>query len=287
MHVVLGATGHVGAAVADALLDRGLPVTVVTRDRRRALPFTQRGAAVAELDLRDVDGLRRLLAGARRAFLLNPPADPTGDPVADERRTARAIVQAVSGAALEKVVVQSTYGARPGEAIGDLGVLHELEEAIAALRVPASVVRGAYFMSNWDASLDDARERGRVEGFLPTDLRLPMVAPRDLGVVAARLLLDEGHRGVLHVEGPARYTPADVARAFAAALGREVTASAIPRARWRETMLAVGFSPAAADSFANMTAVTVDEPWEPPAPPERGPTSLEDHVRALFAGRSG
>jgi uncharacterized protein YbjT (DUF2867 family) len=40
MHVILGATGHVGSAVAMALLDHREPVTVVTRDERRAEPFT-------------------------------------------------------------------------------------------------------------------------------------------------------------------------------------------------------------------------------------------------------
>jgi uncharacterized protein YbjT (DUF2867 family) len=59
MHIVLGATGHVGAALVDALLARGEPVTIVVRNRAKARPFETRGALVEVADIHDVDALRR------------------------------------------------------------------------------------------------------------------------------------------------------------------------------------------------------------------------------------
>lgn len=56
----------------------------------------------------------------------------------------RSILTALDGSGIGKVVAQSTYGAQPGADIGDLGVLHEMEEALAAASVPSTVVRGAY-----------------------------------------------------------------------------------------------------------------------------------------------
>lgn len=282
MHVVLGATGRVGSAVASALLDRGEPVTVVTRDPRRAEPLVRRGAVAAAVDVRDAEALRGLLRGGTRAFLLVPPADPAGDTVAEERRTVAALVRAVEGAALEKVVALSTYGARPGEGIGDLGVLHELEQAITALGVRASILRAAYFMSNWDPALETARDDGVVHTLFPPELSLPMVAPADLGRAAAALLTDEaGHAGIRPMEGPALHSARDVARAFAAALGRDVRAVETPRPRWAETFRALGFSPVAAESYARMTAVVVDGLYERPAAPARGATTLDAYVAAL------
>lgn len=282
MHVVLGATGRVGSAVATALLDRGERVTVVTRDTHRAEPFARRGAEVAVADVRDADALRAVLRRGRRAFLLMPPADPAGDTVVEERRTAAALARAVEGAGLEKVVVLSTYGAQPGEGLGDLGVLHELEQAVAAAGVPTSVVRGAYFMSNWDHSLETARGEGVVHSLFPPDFALPMVAPVDLGRVAARLLLEDvDHASIHHVEGPTEYSAADVARAFAAALGRDVRVLEIPRAHWGEAFRALGFSPSAADSYARMTATVLDRAYERPDAPERGPTTLAEYVAVL------
>jgi uncharacterized protein YbjT (DUF2867 family) len=281
MFIVLGATGHVGSAVASALLDRGAPVVVVTRDRQRAEPFTRRGATAAELDIHDVDALRAVLRRGRAAFLLMPPADPATDTVAEERRSVAALASATRGSGLERVVVQSTYGAQPGAGLGDLGVLHELEEAVTATGVPTCIVRGAFYMSNWDGALDTARDDGVVSTFFPADFALPMVAPRDLGREAARLLTDDEPPGVRHVEGPARYTASDVARAFAAALGRPVAAVAAPRNAWEETLRGLGFSSPAAASYARMLAITLDGEYEEPARPQRGATSLSAYVAAL------
>jgi len=287
MHVILGGTGRVGSAVAGALLDRGEPITIVTRDPRRAEPFARRGAAVVVADVRDPATLESALRRGSRAFLLVPPADPAGDTVSEEQRSAAAIALAVAAARPEKVVVLSTYGAQPGEGIGDLGVLHDFEQAIhgAGVRasvVRASVVRAAYFMSNWDPALETARADGAVHTFFPPELALPMVAPADVGAAAARLLTEEvEHAGVRHVEGPRRYSARDVAHAFAAALGREVGAVEIPRRSWTEVFRAIGFSPIAAASYAQMTAITVEGRYERPPEPARGGTTLEAYVAAL------
>jgi uncharacterized protein YbjT (DUF2867 family) len=286
VHIVLGATGHVGSAVANALLDRGEPVTVVTRTADRAEPFRRRGAAVAVADVRDTPALHAVFQRGQHAFLLMPPADPATDTVAEERRTVTSIVRALQGVGLKKVVVQSTYGAQPGDGIGDLGVLYELEEAVRAVGLHTTVLRAAYYMSNWDMAFDTARDEGVVQTFLPADFALPMAAPADLGRVAARLLAENGDRaGVCYVEGPERYTPDDVACAFATALGRDVRVAVTPRPAWLDTFRALGFSPTAAASYARMTDLTLAGP-ERPAAPERGPTTLREYVASLVQRRA-
>lgn len=281
MHILLGATGHVGSAVAAALLDRGEPVTVVTRDPRRAESFTRRGAVAAAANILDIEGMRAIFQRGRSAFLLMPSADPSTDTVVEERRMIAAIVRAVDGADLRKVVVQSTEGAQPGEGIGDLGVLYEFEQAVTALGMPASIIRGAYYMSNWDSALQTAQDKGVVHTFFPPEFELPMVAPADIGRVAARLLTEEAdHTGVRNVEGPAPYSAADVAHAFADALGRGVRAVEIPRLQWIDTFQSLGFSPAAAVSYARMTGITLDH-LEQAEAPERGATTLTEYIDAL------
>ena len=131
MFVVMGATGHVGAAVADELLLRGQEVTILTRHPDRVGAWQDKGARVAAADAEDVNSLRQAFRSGKRAFLLNPPADPSGDTDATERRTIANILAALEGCGLEKVVAASTYGAQPGDAIGDLSTLWELEEGIA------------------------------------------------------------------------------------------------------------------------------------------------------------
>ena len=50
---------------------------------------------------------------------MNPLADPAGDTDAAEPRTVDTILDALEGSGLEKVVAVSTYGAQPGERIGN------------------------------------------------------------------------------------------------------------------------------------------------------------------------
>ncbi|RUW99588.1 NmrA family transcriptional regulator, partial [Mesorhizobium sp. M8A.F.Ca.ET.059.01.1.1] len=278
----LGGTGRVGSATAATLLRLGEPVTVVTRDEAKAAALAAQGAEVAVADVLDVEALRGMFRRGTRAFLLNPPADPSTDTDAQERRTVAAIVAALDGSGLEKVVAESTYGARAGERTGDLTILHGLEEKLHRQPIAASIIRAAYYMSNWDASLETARRDGVVNTLLPADFELPMVAPRDLGEAAARLLMEPLEKnGLHHVEGPSRYTARDVAAAFGETLGRQVSVVSAPRERWVDAFEDMGFSPEAAQSYARMTEVTVDDTYDPPTRPERGKVTLERYVADL------
>ena len=283
MHIILGGTGRVGSATARALLKRGEPVTIVTRDAAHGKDLRNAGARIVVMDIRDVAGLRETFRTGTRAFLLNPLADPSCDTDTEERKNVAAIVAALDGSGLEKVVAASTYGARPGERCGDLTVLHEFEEKLRAQSVPAAINRGAYYMSNWRWMLDAARNHGTLPSFFPADFALPMVAPEDLGEAAARRLLEPASETGLHyVEGPERYTPRDVASAFSAALGMTVEVEIIPRDGWEKAFAQFGFSKAAAQSYACMTGATVAaDGTEWPDDPERGRTTLRDYIRSI------
>lgn len=280
MYVILGATGHVGAATAGALLGAGEQVTVVTRDAGKAEGWRARGAQAAVVDVADTDALRAVFRSGRRAFLLNPPAAPSTDTEVEEHRTLDAIMRALEGSGLESVVLESTYGAQPGERCGDLNVLYDFEQALAAQPIPATVLRAAYYMSNWDALLEAAKG-GALPTPFPAELKLPMVAPADLGAAAARLLQAPPRAGAIHyVEGPRRYSANDVGAAFAVAFGHAVQVRSIPRDEWEESYRQLGFSPPAAASYVKMTAVTVDSVFEPDDY-ERGSTTLEAYIGAL------
>ena len=288
MYVILGATGHVGSAAARTLLERGAAVTVVTPDASKAADLAAFGATVAEADVGDVGALRAVFRTGTRAFLLNPPADVASDIDVDERRTAAAIVAALDGSGLEVVLAESTYGARPGEQCGDLGVLHDFEQALAAQPIPAAVIRAGFYMTNWDAALATARDQGVIHGPYPAELILPMVSSDDLGRVAADLLAQPALGGGIHyVEGPERYAIRDVAAAFAEALGEPVRIAVTPREDWVDMYRELGFSEKAAQSFANMAAATVDGGSDVPDDPIRGTVTLEAHIRALVLRESG
>ncbi len=113
-----------------------------------------------------------------------------------------------------------------------------------------------------------------------------MAAPQDLGAVGARLLREPvEHTGLYYVEGPERYSSADVAAAFADALGKEVKAVETPQEAWVSTLQQTGFSQAAAESMAAMTQITLERSYELPDAPIRGVVTLQAYIAALVEHR--
>lgn len=285
MFVILGGTGQVGSVTARALLNAGQDVTVVTRNEAHGADLKAAGAKVAVADIRNTDAMREVFQTGRRAFLLNPPADPSGDTDAEERANVTAILSALDGSGLEKVVAASTYGAFEGERCGDLTVLHGFEQALLDQPIPVAINRGAYYMSNWAGMAQTAQESGILPSFFPAELSLPMVAPADLGEAAARrLMTGTDDTGIEHVEGPARYTARDVAVAFAAAMGRSVEVQEIPPEALEDTFLQFGFSKEAAASYACMTRRVIDGKTDTAAAPRKGATSLEAYAASVLGG---
>lgn len=280
MYIIMGGTGHVGSATAEALLARGEDVTILTRNAERAGRWQDFGAKVLEADIEDIESLRAAFRRGQRALILNLPAEVHTDTATVERTRVARILSALDGSGLEKVVAISTGGAQPGERLGDLNVLWELEEGLRRQAIPAAIHRGAYYMSNWDGMLEPVRATGKLPSMFDPKLAIPMVAPRDLGEIAAeRLLSPLADAEVRYIEGPRRYTPDDVAQAFAKALRREVTVAVTPRAEWRSAFRRLGFSEAAADSYARMTEVSVDSGFDMPEGALRGTTSLDAYIQ--------
>lgn len=282
MYVVLGATGHVGGAVANTLLAAGQTVTVVTRSAQKAEAWKRKGASAAVVDIQNTKALADVFQHATRVFLLNPPADVAEDTDREERRTVQLILAGLEGLSFEKIVVQSTYGAQPGTHCGDLGVLYDFEEGVRALGQPFCCIRAAYYMSNWLPALQQARETGHFSTLLPAVQKVPMVAPEDVGALAARLLMSPAEEtGVYVCEGPYHYAPQDVAAVFTNILGKDVHAETIPKGEWLAYYRQNGFSELAAHSYAHMTELFVDQRYDQPENPQKGPTDLMTYFSRL------
>jgi predicted nucleic acid-binding protein len=122
-----------------------------------------------------------------------------------------------------------------------------LEQALRPVAPNLVLVRSAEHMENWARVVGVAAKTGAAPSMHhPLAKLFPTVSAYDVGAVAAELLLNaesaEGVR-VVHVEGPQRYTPVDVAGAMSAVLRREVAARELPRRDWEVLLAAAGMSP--------------------------------------------
>lgn len=288
MYIILGGTGNVGRAVAKELVAQNKKVTVITHNRDKVEEIEKMGAFAVVADVMDTDELRKAFSHGQRLFLLNPPADPKTDTVAVERKSLNSILMALEGAGIEKVVAESTGGAQPGDKIGDLGVLYEMEQELKKLPIKINIIRAGYYYSNWDGFLQTAKKEGKIYTMYPADFKIPMAAPQDIGRFAAGLISsDNDDREPHDFNGPEDYSPNDVAEAFSKALEKPVIAEEIPENGWMDYLKNAGFSDEAAESMAAMTKITLTKDYEQPKNIQRGNTTIDEYVAQLVKGELG
>lgn len=160
-----------------------------------------------------------------------------------------------------------------------LGILYEMEQSLGRIGIPASVMHGAYYMSNWAFSADQVRQTGKLYSLYPADFKLPMVSPADIGELGADLMMEPvDSTGNYYIEGPEPYSLADVTEAFEEALGKRVEVETVPEADWVSYLQRGGFSLAAAKSMAAMTKLTLEQDYNIPVEPIRGKTTLKEFI---------
>lgn len=275
-HALLGGTGHIGAALAQQLLDQKKSILIIGHSADKQKEWKDKGAAYEVADVQDSEMLHKLFAQAERLFILNPPADPAGDAEQTELSHIQGIGQALAGLNPKKIVMASTYGARDEKNIFDLGTLYQLEQILKAQGSTLAIIRSAYYMSNFDLPAQLAMQSGKLTTVLPADLTLPMIAPTDIGNFAAQLLGNH-QTGTFHLQAKAEYSANDAAAILSDLLEKDITTHEIPEKQWESYMKANGFSAKSARSFIGMTKLTIEEKFQPEKP-VHGDTSLSDYL---------
>ena len=196
MHVVLGATGHTGHIVAKNLLARGANVRVVGRNAERLQPFAAQGAEIFIGDVSDAPILTRAFHQAESAYVMLPPNPTSSNFRAFQDRVSDAIATAVQNSGIKNVVSLSSIGADKASGTGPVVGLYNLEQRLNSIAgVNVLHLRAGYFMENTLPQVAVVRTLGSVVGPVRPDLKLPMIATRDIGDAAAEALLRLEFRG--------------------------------------------------------------------------------------------
>jgi NAD(P)H dehydrogenase (quinone) len=203
------------------------------RDAAKGQAWADRGCEVAIAEMEDAEALAKAFAGSEAVFIL-PPSEFDPEPGYPEaQRVIDAVVAALKAARPVRVLCLSTIGADARED-NLLTQRTMMEVELSTLSIPVTFLRPAWFLDNalWDVA--SARDEGVIRSFLtPADKPVAMVATEDIGRTAAELIQQDwtGNR-VVELEGPARTSPNDLARAFANALGHPVRVEIVPRDTW-------------------------------------------------------
>ncbi|MFJ3793157.1 NmrA/HSCARG family protein [Kitasatospora sp. NPDC090091] len=229
---VFGATGQQGGAVVDALLDHNARVRALVRnpqsDRARAL--AARGVELAAVRADDPASLTAALATVGGFSFMTPEANSLEE-VEAEIRIGTALVDAAVEAGVPRVVFNSVFGADRESGVPHHDSKQSIEEHLRQSGLRASVVRATAFMENFASVMAPSLEHGEIvlRMPLPEDVALKMISVRDIGRVAAALLLDTAVAtgGVVELVGD-ELTGPQIAEAFGAHAGLPARYEALP-----------------------------------------------------------
>jgi uncharacterized protein YbjT (DUF2867 family) len=187
---VIGATGQQGRSVIDALHDLDVPTRALVRnpDSPAAHALRAAGTDVVQADQEDDRSLADGLADVATLFYMTTFEGPDG--TAGEVRRGHSVADAAARANVPHVVYSSVGGAERGTGIPHFESKFEVEKRLHAL-VPATILRPTFFMENLTAQLTPDQDGEIVIRMpMPGDVPVQMIAVRDIGRAAARLLLE-------------------------------------------------------------------------------------------------
>jgi uncharacterized protein YbjT (DUF2867 family) len=196
MYVITGATGHTGSEVVKHLLAKGKKVRAIGRSVERLQPLVTTGAEAFVADITDAAALTKAFTGATAVYLMIPPNVQAQDVRAYQDTVTRALVTAVEQSGVKHAVALSSVGADKEDKTGPVVGLHELEEGLNEITgFNVLHLRAGYFMENTLAQIGIIGAMGKAAGPLRADLKVPMIATRDIAAVAVEALLKLDFKG--------------------------------------------------------------------------------------------
>jgi uncharacterized protein YbjT (DUF2867 family) len=258
MYVVMGASGNTGHIVATSLLNGKQKVRVIGRNSAHLQPLTAKGAEPFIADVTDSSALAKAFQGADSAYVMIPPNPTSKDPVGYSARVSDAIAAAVQSAGTKNVVALSSIGAELSSGVGPVVGLHNLEQKLNRIG-SANVLhlRAGYFMENTLPQVNAIHQMGSMAGPLRPDLKVPMIATRDIGSAAAEALLHPAIHGkqIRELQGQRDVSYAEVVSIISKTIGKpDLKYMHLTDDQVRGALVQMGMSEPMANLLLEMTA---------------------------------
>jgi len=287
VYVISGGGGNTGSIIANSLLSKGEKVRVIGRDAGRLQRFVRKGAEAFTADVSDAAALTKAFSGARAAYVMLPPLNSREE----QERQSDAIAKAVKDSGLRYAVHLSSYGAHVPEGTGPVAGLHSSEQKLNGITgLNVLHLRAAYFMENNLAAIDMIHGMGLFGHALLPDLKLPMIATRDVGDYAAQRLLDLDFSGKQTREllGERDLTMTEVTAVIARGIGKpDLRYEQFPYDQVQQVLVQMGMPQKKAAVYIEMfEAINAGllGAQEKRSTENSTPTSFENFVRDVFVG---
>ncbi len=285
MYVITGATGNTGSVIVNALLANGERVRVVARHADRLQSLSAKGAEPFVADLANADALTKAFIGAKAAYVMIPPDASSKDFREYQDRLSESIATALEKSRVQNAVALSSIGADKPEKTGPVEGLHRFEQRLNRIpNINILHLRPGYFMENTLVQANIIKGFGTAAGPVRPDLKLPLIATRDIGeyVAQALLKLDFKKQEVRELLGQRDLDYGEIAGIIGKAIGKpDLRYAQLPDDQVRNGMVQSGLSENVANLIVEMAAALNSgymRALEPRSARNTTPTSYETFV---------
>ena len=285
--VISTPAGNIGKRLTARLLDAGEQLTLISRHPEKVAEFAARGAKVLNGSLENSDFVNEATRGAKTLFWLSPPDMQSTDFRARQGRLGRIAAFAVRKNRIPRVVNLSSFGAHHSSGVGVVNGLFDVEQALNATDADVLHLRPTFFMENYLHSIGSIKGMNSI--FMPVsgEIKMPMIATRDIADVAAAQILDSSWHGrrTLTLFGPRERSFNENAEVFTNVLNRKINHVAVPGSAAKDAMMGMGLSADVASLMVEFNgAMDSGLVWEGAGdvPDKRGSTDFETFVREVF-----
>ncbi|MCX6257149.1 MAG: NmrA family NAD(P)-binding protein [Bacteroidia bacterium] len=189
MYVITGASGNIGNILSMELLAKGKKVRAIARHADKLQSLADKGAEIAIGDLTDLSFVKHAFVGATAAYCMIPPSVHSDDFYKYQREVADNLFEAVRDNHILYVVLLSSIGAHLRTGGGVVDGLGYMEEKFSTLKQTNVVnLRPSFFMENLFGQIGTIKQMGVAGSPLKGDLKVPMVAVKDIAQMALSYL---------------------------------------------------------------------------------------------------
>ncbi len=254
MIAVTTPTGQIGSKVVKELLKAGEAVRVIVRNPAKLAAEVRERIEVVQGSSDDEDALLGALENVESLFLVVPPSFTTKNVREYYLQFASPAARAVVKRGVKRIVAVSALGRGlplDGGLVSDsFAKDEELERTgmdFRALWCPG-------FMENMFRQIESLKHQGTFFGPSLPDVKLPLVATRDIASTGTKLLLDRSWtgQGGIAVLGPEDLSNNDMAIILSDVLGKPIRYVQLPLETYKAQMVQFGASEHFAQRLADM-----------------------------------
>lgn len=290
MYAIMGATGHTGSVAAKALLAKGEKVRAIGRDAGKITELLGPSVEVFTAEANDAQALTKAFTGTTAAYVMIPPQVTAPDFLEAGSKISDAITEAVKASGVSHVVLLSSIGAQNEAKTGPIVGLHRFEKKLSAVSgLNALFLRPTFFMENFLMAIGLIHAMGFIGNGIKEDLKMPMIATKDIGQRAAEALMARDFSGTQTQEllGPRDYTQEEAAQLLGAEIGKpKLSYQRFPGFMVEQALKQMGIPAKTAALMSEMNDAFNDgltNPQEARSEKNTTPTTLEMFAKEVFA----